>query len=652
MNDNTIIPLIEKARQGCQESMNSLIGRVQDDLFSYIYRLTLDENLSNDIRQETLIEMCRSIKDLRSPEAFKSWLYRTAWAKVNNYYRSIKNKRCMSIHDKNNLVDGIQNKEIEGLKSLISKEIAETLVDSLSKLEPKQKNVLVLRCYENLSYSQIAGIMDCSEISARLTFFRAKDKLRSQLRKKGITKASFLMLLCIFGQITSPTKAAVTVSASSLEVGVVAATIGTIVGKICFSLISLIAGVGIIVGGTAMINQASNNDVGPAKQEIKSFHFVKQAWEKSYIPNANLLMGKSLSRGAYEKWYFFPEGVDGPLFQMTQRWDPQVQNKLCGWRLDGDGQFYYHSGRNEIYRFSTPLANKDTLRFPCDSQEFCDFLDAIEGKEAGVDYKRDPETGLLVELYDNRFANAKDFKSAISYNVLDEKTFGDFRYKWPETAPVIDERDEIHRQGWTVFHITGTINGRAVYGNCRIPFVYNKLREYPPVLSLKIGDDLTLVDSAAGAAVLDHQGRVTASYPAGSFFKGLMRPWFGIHTIDSIRRDAAECRIPFKLENINFKEYDYERRIVTLYDAPGYENTQISVSIDIDKNQIDKMEFGRPADDGKIASLGTLEFSYPASAARMAEMTEMPQINTGGLSNTQGVGMFWLFDLADGTLGQ
>jgi hypothetical protein len=318
--------------------------------------------------------------------------------------------------------------------------------------------------------------------------------------------------------------------------------------------------------------------------------------------------------------------------------------------LDGDGQYYYHSGRNEIYRFNAPLACKETLRFPSDNQAFCDFLDSVEGKEAGVEYKRDPKTGLLVELYDRRFANAKDFKSGISYNVLDETTFGAFRYKWPENAPVIDERDEIHKQGWTVFHITGNVNGAAIYGNCRIPFVYNKRTEYPPLLNLKIGDNLTVIDSTAGAAILDSRGKTIALYPSGSFFKGLMRPWFGIHTVDTVRRDAAERRIPFKLENVNFRDYDYEKRVVTLYDAPGYRGMQISILIDIDKNQIDKINFEKSANGGKTSLVGSLEFAYPIHADRTANILETPEVKTGRLSKNTGVA--WLFELAGGTLGQ
>jgi hypothetical protein len=169
-------------------------------------------------------------------------------------------------------------------------------------------------------------------------------------------------------------------------------------------------------------------------------------------------------------------------------------------------------------------------------------------------------------------------------------------------------------------------------------------------MKLKIGSGLMVIDSTAGAVILDQQDKVIASYPAGSFFKGLMRPWYGIHTIDTVRRDAVESRIPFKLENINFQGYDYEKRVITLYDAPGFKGLQFSVAIDIDKNQIDKIEFRQPAAGGKTSQIGSLEFTYPVHADPNAPIAEMPEIKPGRAAKDPGIA--WLFKLADGTLGK
>ena len=92
MQNNDLEQIVQKARHGCGDSMNVLAERMQDGLYSYLYRLTLDENLSREVRQETLLEMCRSLKNLRKDGAFKSWLYKTAWGKLHDHYRKNKNK--------------------------------------------------------------------------------------------------------------------------------------------------------------------------------------------------------------------------------------------------------------------------------------------------------------------------------------------------------------------------------------------------------------------------------------------------------------------------------------------------------------------------------------------------------------------------------
>ena len=144
----------------------------------------------------------------------------------------------------------------------------------------------------------------------------------------------FLGLLGLFGQITSPTQAATTVSAGSLKVGPIAAAIGWGLSKIGVSILSLVAGVSIIAGTVFTQNTLIHAFDKRDHNEAKSFHFTKHAWKEAYIPTANLRMGRSLSKGAYEQWFFFPEGVEGPLLKMVQRWDPEVKNKLCSWLLN------------------------------------------------------------------------------------------------------------------------------------------------------------------------------------------------------------------------------------------------------------------------------------------------------------------------------
>ncbi|MHC4865365.1 MAG: hypothetical protein ACYTEX_14855, partial [Planctomycetota bacterium] len=121
-----------------------------------------------------------------------------------------------------------------------------------------------------------------------------------------------------------------------------------------------------------------------------------------------------------------------------------------------------------------------------------------------------------------------------------------FRYNWPSKVKVVDNRDAMHERGWTYFVIKGRVDGERVSGAGRIPFVYAASRRHRPWLRLKVGGRLEIVDDARQALVYDARGKVVASYAGGSFFKGLGRPWMGLHTIDTVRRDAAEREVWFE----------------------------------------------------------------------------------------------------------
>jgi RNA polymerase sigma-70 factor (ECF subfamily) len=560
MDDNkniNVTDLVNKARLGCSESIASLALEAQSGLFTYIYRLTLNHDVAEDLRQEALLEMARSLKNLRNPERFWAWLYRTAWGKVQHYFRKQQHERAKlprSMVDTEALPHRLSGSYGDGLKNLINEELSQAIVDSVTRSKLRHRSVIILRCCDRLPFSEIAQIMDCSEMAARVLFFRARQSLKQKLLKHGFSKGMIVGVLGLFGRMTAPADAAcVTTSAASTQVGVTATLIGAAGTKLGLTVAALFTAAFLLIGSLVYLN-TSENSLGlvggwlSKRSGVKSFHYVRQAWDKSGSPNPNLARGRSLSKGAYEQWYYFPEGIDGAMFMMMQRWDPKLKSKLCGWLQNGSGNYYYHSGENQIYLYNChlPMRYLNTRRLPSDASEFAPFLDQIEGESIGVDYTRDPKTDLLVGALDNQFYNAKNFQSSISYNTLDEKAFESFHYPWTEDAPVVDERDAMHQRGWTYFQITGQINGEQVDGYGRMPFIYDRYREQSPWFRLRVGEALEIVDSSSGAYVKGPSEKGVASYPVGSFFKGLARPWASMHAIDIIRRDAAEKRIEFK----------------------------------------------------------------------------------------------------------
>jgi hypothetical protein len=192
----------------------------------------------------------------------------------------------------------------------------------------------------------------------------------------------------------------------------------------------------------------------------------------------------------------------------------------------------------------------------------------------------------------------------------------------------------MHKRGWTYFKISGEIDGEIVTGSGRIPFVYETAEQFRPWLRLEVGNRLRIVDDGGEAVVYDGSGGLVARYAGGSFFKGLPRPWMGLHTIDTVRRDAAEQQIRFETR---FK--------------PGQENAEVRVScgevklvyiIDMGADVVDKITFS--TDDG---SAGELRFSYLQDIEEAGDaFIEPPVSSYYGRESEQG--MKWLLDLANG----
>lgn len=80
------VELVRKAQQGDRDSLDRLAETARVRLHEYVLRLTLDEDLTQDIVQETMLEMLRIFKKLRTDEKFWHWLGGIAFNKVRRHY--------------------------------------------------------------------------------------------------------------------------------------------------------------------------------------------------------------------------------------------------------------------------------------------------------------------------------------------------------------------------------------------------------------------------------------------------------------------------------------------------------------------------------------------------------------------------------------
>ena len=73
---------------------------------------------------------------------------------------------------------------------------------AMGRLALQYRMVLALRLYEDMSHAEIARILGCGELGARMRFFSAKRALSRELRRLGVRRSKFLAALCAFGVVT------------------------------------------------------------------------------------------------------------------------------------------------------------------------------------------------------------------------------------------------------------------------------------------------------------------------------------------------------------------------------------------------------------------------------------------------------------------
>ena len=642
--DQTWTRLVKLAQQGHSSSVDLLARRAEGRLRAYVFRVTLDYELTEDLSQEALLQMVKSLDGLNKAESFWPWMYRITQSKIQQHYKT--RQKTAQASDSVFYQDFISSHsnyhKDEGLRQLINKDLSKKVMAAMKRIRQQYRAVLSLRCFEDLSYADIAIAMQCSEVKARVLFYRAKQALKKELGHQGLSKSLLLTSLGLFGRLTAPAEAGtsvVTVTATTTQVGLTAAALATAGSKPGIATLATIAVVLAGVGGMSLRPEVPLPEPAiSSRADVRSLHFTTQLMDNS--PEAR----GSLSKGAYEQWFYFPDGVDGPMFMRMQRWDPQQQNKLCAWLENDQANYYFDSGYNHIRITNSRVcwSSLKVRRLPTDAEELSEFLSDVESDNKGLgSYMHDPNTGLLMSFVDYRFNNAPDFKTEYLYNTAGPEQF---RYNWPANIPIVDDRDQMHKRGWTYFSINGVIGEQEIAGRGRIPFVYNAIKEHPAWLSLKIGEDLEITDCCRGAYLRRSNGILIAAYPAGTFFKGLARPWMGMHTADIVRRDAAEQRIPFKSE---WAENETDA-IVAIFHEEQQNGTDLIYTIDMENDVIKTITF-----DLNGQARGSLMFSYMQNIDQLANQLIEPNISVDSkIPTQQGPGIKWLIQLAQENLGE
>jgi len=548
--------LVNKARQGDQECLRRLCEAATSYLRAYVYRLTLRDDVTQDIAQEAVVEMVKFLEQLENADKFRPWLRKIADNKL--YHRQKQERRDKKVPIPDGLCSKLESPGDEGLAHLVSDELKQIVVEAMAALNPLHRKVLVLRCYEQLKYRDIADEMSRSEFAVRMMFFRAKKALARNLSRRGLGKGSLLIALVLFGQMTAESEAAgatVSVVAPALKTGMSAGALAMLASK---TGVVTLAAAGVLAVGTMVATSGPDGAVG-----------IGQGTEAG----SGQIAAALASEGIEECWHYFPQGASGPVMMRAVKSDSKGGWSYCAWLQNEQANYRFEKPRNTTYIKNARVWRKDfsVWRLPTDEPQLTDFLSQVEGRTEDLGYTPLRGEGLLIVARSEAEENGNELLVVRRSHVLQKEYF---QHVWPAGVRTVDNRDAMHRRGWTYFTIEGQINGERVEGTGRIPFVYAVSGRHWPWMRLRIGNKAIVDDS----------------------FAGFSRPWMGLHTIDTVRRDAAERQVWFKTHTQGQGKAE-----VILTCGQG----KVAYTIDMEKDVIEKITI--LTNDGKK---GELRFTY------------------------------------------
>jgi RNA polymerase sigma-70 factor (ECF subfamily) len=183
---------LERLRAGDTAAFEELVNFRSSEIYSLLYRLTESVEEAQDLTQETFLKAFQNIARFRGDSDIKTWLYRIALNEARNRWRWWRRRRRdLTISIETKLGDGNQtlgsmlmadiarNPERE----TIAKERESLLRKALRSLSSNQREVVILRDMEGLSYDEIASALEISIGTVKSRIARGREELKKRLER-------------------------------------------------------------------------------------------------------------------------------------------------------------------------------------------------------------------------------------------------------------------------------------------------------------------------------------------------------------------------------------------------------------------------------------------------------------------------------------
>lgn len=176
--------LMLRVKAGDGASFDVLLEKHRSSVIHFLQRMIQNHAVAEELAQEVFLRVYRSRSTYEPTAKFTTWLFRIATHVALNALRNGKNERFQErLDDDTGLTPArqVSDRRPSVEQSMVYQTKLDEIRRAIGALPQKQRAAVLMHKYEEMEYSQIAGVLGCSESAVKSLLFRAYETLRARL---------------------------------------------------------------------------------------------------------------------------------------------------------------------------------------------------------------------------------------------------------------------------------------------------------------------------------------------------------------------------------------------------------------------------------------------------------------------------------------
>ena len=155
-----------------QEALSQFLRTVEPFIYQTAYYLTGKKVDAEDVTQESLWKVCRSLNQFQGEGSLRGWIHRVV---VNTFREQLRKRKAATVE----LDEAWQSSDLSVEEQVETRLTEQSLYQAIAMLPVNYREVLVLRHVHDMSYQEIAEALDLTEAQVKTRLFRGREKLRT-----------------------------------------------------------------------------------------------------------------------------------------------------------------------------------------------------------------------------------------------------------------------------------------------------------------------------------------------------------------------------------------------------------------------------------------------------------------------------------------